>query len=126
ATHRPPGPTRLVWATPWGGRWRPRHWFPAHDWPDARWTSDIVVTVPAAYTVVANGVLRAKEPAADGKAVTFHWRNDIPTDPHLVGLALGELVELNHTWRGKPLRVYTQPGLEAEANYTFRRVPEML
>src|SRR5262249_4914478 len=103
-----------------------RHWFPTHDWPDARWTSDLVVTVPAAYTVVANGILRAKEPAAGGEAVTFHWRNEVPTDPHLVGLALGELVELRDTWRGKPLRVYTQPGLEAAAKYTFRRVPEML
>ena len=103
-----------------------RHWFPTHDWPNARWTSDIVVTVPAAYTVVANGILRAKEPAAGGKAVTFHWRNEVPTDPHLVGLALGELVELRDTWRGKPLHVYTQPGLEAAAKYTFRRVPEML
>ena len=40
-----------------------RYWVPTHDWPNARWTSDIVVTVPAAYTVVANGILRAKEPA---------------------------------------------------------------
>src|SRR5262249_27778279 len=103
-----------------------RYWFPTHDWPNARWTSDIVVTVPAAYTVVANGVLREKKPAADGKAVTFHWRNEVPTDPHLIGLALGELVELRSAWRGKPERVYTQPGLEAAAKYTFRRVPEML
>src|SRR5262245_54656004 len=103
-----------------------RYWFPTHDWPNARWTSDIVVTVPAPYTVVANGALREKKPAADGNAVTFHWHNEVPTDPHLIGLALGELVELRDTWRGKPLRVYTQRGLEAAAKHTFRRVPEML
>src|SRR5262249_24778944 len=122
----PPDPNGPLWVSPRGEPLEARHWFPTHDWPNARWTSDIVVTVPAAYTVVANGILRAKEPAAGGKAVTFHWRNEVPTDPHLVGLALGELVELHHTWRAKPLRVYTQPGLEAAAKYTFRRVPEML
>ena len=28
-----------------------RYWFPTHDWPNQRWTSDIVVTVPAASSV---------------------------------------------------------------------------
>lgn len=103
-----------------------RYWVPTHDWPNQRWTSDIEITVPASYTAVANGVLRAKKPSADGKAVTFHWHNEVPTDPHLMGLVLGELVELRDQWRGKPVRVYTQRGSEAAAKYTCRRVPEML
>jgi aminopeptidase N len=103
-----------------------RYWVPTHDWPNQRWTSDVRVTVPAPYTVVANGVLRTRRPTADCEAVTFHWRNDVPTDPHLMGLALGELVELRDRWRGKPVVVYTQRGAEAAARYTFRRVPEML
>jgi aminopeptidase N len=103
-----------------------RYWFPTHDWPNARWTSDILVTAPAGYTVVTNGVLQDKRPAADGKSVTFHWHSDVPTDPHLVGLVLGELVEFRDSWRGKPVLVYTQPGSEAAAKYTYRRVPEVL
>jgi aminopeptidase N len=103
-----------------------RYWVPTHDWPNERWTSDIVVTAPVPYTVVANGVLHAKKSTADGKAVTFHWRSEMPTDPHLMGLVLGELVELRDSWRGKPVLVYTQPGSEVAAKYTFRRVPEIL
>jgi aminopeptidase N len=103
-----------------------RYWFPTHDWPNTRWTSDIRVTVPHVYAAIANGVLRERQPSADGNAVTFHWHNALPTDPHLVGIVLGELVELRDSWRGKPLAVYTQPGHEAAARYTFRRVPEML
>jgi aminopeptidase N len=103
-----------------------RYWVPTHDWPNARWTSDILVTVPHPYRVVANGVVQAQQPSADGKAVTFHWHNAIPTDPHLMGLAIGELVELRDSWRGKPVLVYTQPGAESAARYTFRRVPEIL
>jgi aminopeptidase N len=103
-----------------------RYWFPSHDWPNARWTSDILITVPHLYTAISNGVLRERQPSADGKAVTFHWHNGLPTDPHLMGIVLGELVELRDSWRGKPVVVYTQPGQEAAARYTFRRVPEML
>jgi aminopeptidase N len=103
-----------------------RYWVPTHDWPNARWTSDILVTVPRPYRVVANGVLKAEQPAADGKAAMFHWHNAIPTDPHLMGLVVGELVELRDSWRGKPVLVYTQPGSESAARHTFRRVPEIL
>jgi aminopeptidase N len=39
---------------------------------------------------------------------------------------VGELVESSATWRGRPIRVFAPPGLEAAAGYTFRRVPEML
>jgi aminopeptidase N len=103
-----------------------RYWFPAHDWPNARWTSDILITVPSGYTAVANGVLQSKKQSGDGQSVTYHWRNEVPTDPHLVGMALGELVELRDHWRDKPVTVYTPPGTEAAAAYTCRRVPEML
>ena len=101
-----------------------RYWFPTHDWPNERWVSDIYVTVPEIYTVVANGVLVEKV-VLDGRA-RFHWRNTIPTDPHLVGLVLGELVELRDEWRGRPVMTYTQKGQEEAAKCTFRRVPEMM
>jgi aminopeptidase N len=103
-----------------------RYWFPTHDWPNARWTSDILVTAPAVYTVVSNGVLYEKKLSADGQTATFHWINEIPTDPHLTGMVLGELVELRDSWRDHPVLVYTQPGSEEAARYTCRRVPEML
>jgi aminopeptidase N len=103
-----------------------RYWFPTHDWPNQHWPSDILVAVPAPYTAVANGVLVSKKEADDGKSRVFHYRHEVPTDPHLIGLAIGELVEQRDTWRGKPVTVFTQPGSEAEAKHTFRRVPEML
>lgn len=103
-----------------------RHWFPTHDWPNERWTCDLRFTVPAEYTAVANGVLQSKQPADDGKSLTFHYRHDVPTDPHLLGMAVGKLVELRSEWRGRPLLVFTQPGSEAAAAHTFRRVGEIL
>lgn len=103
-----------------------RYWVPAHDWPNARWTADIEVTVPVPYSVVANGTFVDKTPSTDGKANTFHWRNDKPTDPHLMGLVVGELVKQREQWRDKPVLTYTQPGSEAAARFTFHHVPEML
>ncbi len=103
-----------------------RYWVPAHDWPNARWTSDIEVTAPTPYSVVANGTLADKTRSSDGKSNTFHWRTENPTDPHLLGMVLGELVEQRDQWRDKPVLTFTQPGSEAAAKFTFRHVPEML
>lgn len=101
-----------------------RYWLPSHDWPNELWTADLLITAPAKYTVVANGVLVGKP--ASGEYVTHHWRQAAPTDGHMLGFVLGELVELRDTWRGKPVMIYTQRGLEEAARYTFARVPEML
>ncbi|HEY5910269.1 MAG TPA: M1 family aminopeptidase [Verrucomicrobiae bacterium] len=103
-----------------------RYWVPCHDWPNARWTSDIEVTAPSPYTAVANGTLVEKRTADDGKSNTFHWRSEQLTDPHLMGMVLGELVEQRELWRGKPVVTFTQPGSEAAARFTFQHVPEML
>jgi aminopeptidase N len=101
-----------------------RYWVPTHDWPNERWTSDILITVPPTFTAVANGLLVDKKESPG--SVVFHWRNDTPIDPHLMGFAIGELVELTNTWRGKPIDVFTQSGSEAAARFTFERVPQML
>jgi aminopeptidase N len=103
-----------------------RYWVPTHDWPNQRWISDLFVTVPEPLSVVSPGTLQSRKPAADGKSVTFHWRNDVQTAPHHAGIAVGEFKELTDTWNGKPIRVFTPPALEAEARYTFRRVPEII
>lgn len=103
-----------------------RYWYPTHDWPNQRWTSDVVVTVPTPLTAVSPGTLRSRKVSDDGKAVTYHWRNDIPTAPHHVGIAVGEFVELNDTWNSKPVRVFAPPGLKEAARYTFHNVPEII
>ena len=101
-----------------------RYWAPTHDWPNERWTTEMMITVPRAFMAVANGLLVEKK--ENGDAATFHWRNDVPIDPHLMGFAVGELVEIPGTWRDKPINVYTQRGSEETARFTFERVPRVL
>lgn len=101
-----------------------RHWLPAHDWPNERWTSDFLITVPKGFTAVASGKLIGSEPA--GAAVRWHWQSEQPTDPHMLGFAVGRYVELKDTWRGKPVLAFVPAGKETAGRYTFRRVPQIL
>lgn len=101
-----------------------RHWLPAHDWPNERWTSDLFITVPKGFSAVSVGKLVGSTPA--GEAVTWHWKGEQPTDPHMLGFAVGRYVKLENTWRGRPVLAFVPAGKEAAGRYTFRRVNQIL
>lgn len=103
-----------------------RYWVPCHDWPDTRWPSDIFISVPAPLSGVSIGV-PVGEPTRDQDGLRrFHWRQEVPVGPNLLGFVVGEFVTLHDTWRDRPVLAYVQPGREEEARYTLRRVPEIL
>lgn len=58
-------------------------WFPAHDFPNERLTTELVVTAPAGYVVSGNGRLVSRNPTQipgpDGAAADYevwHWAQD--------------------------------------------------
>lgn len=106
-----------------------RYWVPCCDWPDARWTSDIHIQVAPPFAAVAIGRPIGAGAGLDDQSSrlrTYHWRQDTPVDPHMLGFAVGEFTELRGEWRGRPVLVYTHPRFREAARYTFRRVPDML
>ena len=56
---------------------RAREWLPMVDHPYDKATSEFVITAPAAYQVVANGLLQSEIDRADGTRVT-HWKQSVP------------------------------------------------
>ncbi len=65
-----------------------RFWFPSYDYPNERFTSEVICHVPKGMTVVSNGTLQSEKPAANG-LVTFHWLQDKPHVNYLIALAAG-------------------------------------
>jgi aminopeptidase N len=56
---------------------RAREWLPMVDHPYDKATSEFIITAPAAYQVVANGLLLAEIDRADGRRIT-HWKQSVP------------------------------------------------
>ena len=52
-------------------------WLPCIDHPSDKATSEFIVTAPARYAVVANGLLQEELPLGDGRKVT-HWKQSVP------------------------------------------------
>jgi aminopeptidase N len=96
-----------------------RHWFPCHDYPNERSTTEVICHVPPEMAVLSNGRLVGEEvdPASGLKAV--HWLQDKPHVSYLVCLVAGHLSKLEGRHRDVPLGFYTQPSTAAQAANSF-------
>lgn len=102
-----------------------RFWFPCYDYPNERFSSEIVCDAPAGMEVISNGVLLGKAPAGD--LVRWHWRQDKPHVNYLVALAAGFFHKLEDKAGELPLALYVPPSLKETAEGAFadtRRIIE--
>jgi aminopeptidase N len=68
-------------------------WFPCHDFPNERVTTEILATVPRGYEAVSNGRLIKK--ATAGTRTQFHWLQDKHHPYYLVALVVGKYSIIN-------------------------------
>lgn len=147
-------PFGLIWTLPsphWPGRapqihtqGQPednRYWFPMHDFPNVRLTTELVVSVPAGFEVLSNGRMvsgpartQSERAPLRGRA-TFHWLQDKPHVTYLVSLIVGkfDIVDVAPVPIGRagssrpiPMPVYVPPGRAADVAGTYGRTPQMM
>ena len=84
------GPNKYGERTFFSDNWpnRARNWLPTVDHIAEKATCEFVITAPAHYQVVSNGILAEETDLADGMRRT-HWRQSVPISPWLfvVGVA---------------------------------------
>ena len=99
-------------------------WFPVHDHPNDKFTTDIRVTADSALRTVANGrlVKRTKR----GARTTWLWRLETPQPAYLVSLAVAPYVETRAKAAGVPLRFYAFPGQARAARRLYGRTGDMM
>jgi aminopeptidase N len=105
-----------------------RQWLPMVDHPYDKATSEFLITAPARYQVVANGLLQEERDLGDGRRLT-HWKQSVPIASWLNAVGVAQFASHHAgTVKGVPLEswVYHQdrdrvfPTLESPA----RRVLE--
>ncbi len=101
------------------------YWFPCHDSPNERLTTEILCTVPQGFDVSANGRLVSKE-TNDGRT-TFHWNQDLPHVNYLVSLCVGQWDIVDITDRSNlPMPVYVPKGMGQYVQVSYGRTPAMV
>ncbi|HYE03553.1 MAG TPA: M1 family aminopeptidase [Phycisphaerales bacterium] len=117
-----------------------RFWFPTHDSPNERLSTELVVTVPEGFAVSSNGRLIGKARTApaelpeglrgavspDRRYATYHWLQEKPHVPYLVSLVVGkfDIVEIGQG--AVPMPVYVPEGAGRLVRQTYGRTPEMV
>lgn len=114
-----------------------RYWFPCHDFPNERLTTELLVTVPESLTVISNGFLAEKvgsikeiKDAAGGTSMsrlnTWRWVQDKPHVNYLVSLIVGTFDESDIGSAALPMPVLVPPGHGKDIMGTFGRTPQMI
>ncbi len=105
------------------------YWFPCHDSPNVRLTTELFVTVPSGYIVSSNGRMpEAPKPSQSGRT-TFHWLQDKSHVNYLVSLVVGKFDVENVARKGKdrvPLPVYVPPGRGGDIAPTYGNTGKMI
>jgi len=102
-----------------------RYYIPIYDYPNDRTTSEMILTVPAAWLTISNGNLVSVKEESDGTK-TWDWKQSEPLSTYLITAVAGEFVEKKDTWRGIPVRYVVPRGQEDTIDSTFSRTRQML
>ena len=104
-----------------------RYWYPCHDHPNDKATSETLITVPEGNVVLSNGKLLSKGKAqGDAGWVTFHWKEGVPHSAYLNSFAVGKFGMSEEQAEGVPLQYYFPESKRADAPRLFGQTPEML
>jgi aminopeptidase N len=120
----PEDPTRPVQVFTYGQPRYHSHWFPCHDSPNDRATTEMIVTVPAELQTVSNG--RLLSTTDNGATKTYHWRHDIPHAVYLMSLVAGDFAVVEDSYNGKPVTYYVRKDRRDDALLYMGKTPQML
>ncbi|MCB1232086.1 MAG: HEAT repeat domain-containing protein [Verrucomicrobiae bacterium] len=101
-----------------------RHWFPGYDYPNERFTSEVICRVPKGMTVLSNG--RLVEESQVGDQTLFHWKQEKEHVNYLISVVGGHFKKLEAKYGDLPLAFYTPPSEFAEAENSFQDTAEIL
>jgi aminopeptidase N len=103
-----------------------QHWYPSHDYPNEKFTTEMVCHVPTGMIVLSNGHLVSESADAATGLTTFHWLQDKVHVNYLVSLVAGYFEKLEDMHGDLPIALYVPPSKKAVAHNTFRDTKKIL
>lgn len=103
-----------------------RHWFPAFDAPNEKFTSEVICHVPDGMTVLSNGRQIASDLDAATGLRAVRWLQDKPHVTYLIALVAGNLKAVEGKHGNLPIALYTPASQVGNAASTFKNTRDML
>ncbi len=102
------------------------HWYPSFDYPNERFTSEVICRVPTDMTVLSNGRLIAEKRDAESGLKAVRWLQDKPHVNYLSALAAGRFRRIKSRYKDVPLAFYTPTSQIAMAQNSFKDTADMM
>ncbi|MEK7485731.1 MAG: M1 family metallopeptidase [Planctomycetota bacterium] len=103
-----------------------RHWFPSFDYPNERFTTEVICHVPPEMAVVSNGRLVSETIDEKTGLKAVRWLQEKPHVNYLIALVAGKLKKLSTSYQNTPLGFYTTTSQIAYAENSFRPTSDIL
>ena len=99
---------------------RGRHWLPILDHPSDKATSEFIVTAPAHYKVVSNGLLLEESSLGNNTNLT-HWKQSVPVSSWLFVLGVADFaVQYVDDFEGKSIQTWVYSKNREAGFYDFK------
>lgn len=109
-----------------------RHWFPCHDKPHVKMTTELRVRVSEGHSVLSNGDLVFKDTPKGASPWVFHFKMNQPHPSYLMTLVAGRFEVLEDRdaivgeGRAVPVTYWVPPGRRADGQRAFSETPRMI
>ncbi|MDW8084112.1 MAG: M1 family aminopeptidase [Candidatus Caldarchaeum sp.] len=101
-----------------------RNWMPIYDYPNLKFTSELVVTVPKPLEVVSNGELVKTE--ENERTTRWHWLMDKPHTAYLISFVAGVFDKEEELVDGVKLEYYVPKGMKHLIKNSFEKTADMM
>ena len=101
-----------------------RFWYPCHDHPSDKSSSEMIVRVPKGFRVISNGKLLSTKD--EGGSMLFHWREDTPHSSYLSSFVAGKFGEMTQEVHGIKLHYNFPESKRADVLRYFGETPRII
>lgn len=103
-----------------------RHWFPSHDYPNERFTTEMICHVKEGMVALSNGRLVSQEKDPGTGFVAWRWLQDKPHVNYLVTLCAGYFAKIEDRQGDIPIAFWTPPSQIAFAKNSLAGTRQMM
>ena len=96
-----------------------RHWFPSHDYPNEKFTTEMICHVPEGMVALSNGRLLSETKDEKTGLVAFHWLQDKVHVNYLISLVAGYFEKIEDQHGKIPIALYVPPSEKEQAANSF-------
>ncbi len=103
-----------------------RHWFPSFDYPNEKFTTEMICRVPEGMVALSNGRFVSQEKDTNTGLTAWRWLQDKPHVNYLVTLCAGRFKKLEDRHGDLPLAYWTPASKITFATNSFAPTKAML